>query len=151
MLFHTHILLGIVIFLLIKDLFHGGNEIIFFLLILLGSILPDIDERKSKINRWSGIIGVVIAFFFKHRGLFHSLILHFGIFLLIYQFFNLYYAIALFMGYLAHIFGDGLTLMGVTIFYPFSDFKIKGPVRVGGFLESIFFVAVFFLIIWQFV
>ncbi len=151
MLFHTHILLGVVVFLLIKDFFHGGNQIIFFFLVLLGSILPDIDERKSKINRWSGILGIVIAFFFKHRGLFHSILFHLGIFFIIYHFFNLYYASGLFIGYLAHVLGDGVTLMGLSLFYPFSNFKVKGPIKVGGFLESIILVVLFVLIVWQFV
>ena len=63
MLFQTHILLGVVLFLLSRPLLQEGNEIVFFLLVLLGSILPDIDSRNSKINRWSGAIGIIVVFF----------------------------------------------------------------------------------------
>ncbi|MEK6845688.1 MAG: metal-dependent hydrolase, partial [Nanoarchaeota archaeon] len=71
MLFLTHLLLGIASFLLVKE-YLIGNQIIILLLILLGSILPDIDEAHSKINQWGGILGKIIAFFSKHRGMFHS-------------------------------------------------------------------------------
>tara|TARA_Y100000034_G_C6777161_1_gene347068 strand:+ start:365 stop:805 length:441 start_codon:yes stop_codon:yes gene_type:complete len=140
MLFHTHIVIGIVVFLFTRSFVSGGNEIVFFFLVLLGSILPDIDERNSKINKWSGIIGVVVAALFKHRGLFHSVLLHGVLFLVIQSFFGIYYAGGLFFGYIAHIIGDGVTRMGVPIFYPFSNFKLRGPVRVGGAIESIILV-----------
>ena len=150
MLFHTHILLGVVLFLLIKDLFVGGNQVLFFFLVLLGSILPDIDSKDSKINRWSGVIGTVVAFFFKHRGLFHSLILHVILFFVVSYFFGTYYASGLMIGYFAHLLGDGFTRGGIAVFYPFSKFKVRGPVRVGGFFEGLIMVALFFLIVWQF-
>ena len=51
MLFLTHLLLGIVSFLLIKG-YLVGNQIVILLLILLGSILPDIDEENSWSSLW---------------------------------------------------------------------------------------------------
>ncbi len=146
MLFHTHILLGIVLFLLIEP-FLVGNYVVFFLLVLLGAVLPDIDSANSKINRWSGIIGIVIAFFFKHRGLFHSLFLHVVLFFIVGSVFSFYYATALFIGYVAHMIGDGVTLRGVELFYPFSKFKIRGPVRVGGFFEGVVFIGLVVVIV----
>jgi len=146
-MFHTHILLGITVFLVANNFFTGGNEIIFFLLVLLGSILPDIDARRSKINQWTGIIGIFIAFFAKHRGLFHSLILHASLMFVITIYWSNYYAWALFLGYIAHIIGDSITKMGVQIFYPFSNFKVRGPLRSGGFTEGIILVCLAFFII----
>ena len=150
MLFHTHVLLGIVLFLLVKDFFSGGSEVMFFLLVLLGSILPDIDERRSKINRWSGIIGSIVAFFAKHRGFFHSLLCYVLLFFVVYYYFSLYYAVALFIGYLAHMVGDGFTKMGVQPFYPFFEFKIRGPLKVGGMAEGAVMVLLVLLIIKEF-
>jgi inner membrane protein len=147
MLFHTHIILGIVVFLFFESFFSGGNAVVFFFLVLLGSILPDIDEKHSKINRWTGIIGIIIAFFFKHRGLFHSVVLHGSLFVLLWKFFDFYYGAALFLGYFAHLLGDGITRMGVPIFYPFSNWKIRGPVRVGGWMEGVIFFLLFVLIV----
>lgn len=147
MLFHTHILLGIVLFLLTKDFFSGGNVIAFFLLVLLGSVLPDIDERSSKICRWSGILGGFVAFFSKHRGFFHSIVFHLILFVVMAYFFNRYYAAGLLVGYFAHLLGDIITPAGLAIFYPFSKFKIRGPVRCGGFWEGVIMVMLVVLVI----
>ena len=147
MLFQTHLLLGIVFFLLLKDFFSGGSQIIFFFLVLFGSIFPDIDEAYSKINQWSGFIGRIVTFFSKHRGIFHSIILHLAIFVVVAYFYGVYYGQALFLGFLAHLLGDGITKLGVQVFYPFSKFKIKGPVRVGGWLEGMILLVLIVLVI----
>lgn len=146
-LFHTHILLGVVVFLFAKEYFTGGNEVIFFLLVLFGSIFPDIDEQNSKINRWSGILGKVIAFFTTHRGIFHSPLLFITLFILLSYLWSSYYAWGLIVGYFTHVLGDGITKMGVQPFYPFSDFKIRGLVKVGGFLEAIIVIVLVVLIL----
>ena len=86
-------------------------------------------------NQWSGIFGRIIAFFTKHRGIFHSIVLHLAIFLVMTYFFGVYYGRGLFLGYLAHLIGDGVSRRGILIFYPFSKFKIKGPLKVGGIAE----------------
>jgi inner membrane protein len=147
MLFNTYILLGIVFFLLVKDYFPIGSNILFFALVLLGSILPDIDSPNSKINRWSGIIGKVVTFFFKHRGFFHSL-LFFGIlFFIVQHFWNGYYAFGILLGNIAHLIGDGITPAGVKIFYPFSNFKIRGPIRTGGMFEWVILFSLIVLVV----
>ncbi len=146
MLFRTHLLLGIIFFLLAKD-FVGGNDVIFFLLVLFGSILPDIDEGRSKINRWSGFLGGIIAFFSKHRGFFHSLLFFILLFFACAYFWSPYYGAALLLGYAAHALGDGITPMGIQVFYPFSQFKMKGPIRTGSFAEGILFVILMVLIV----
>jgi inner membrane protein len=135
MLFHTHLMIGVVAFLLLKDYFTGGNEIVFLTLVLLGSIFPDIDDGKSKMKKASGIIGSIISYLFKHRGIFHSVIFALGIFVLVIIFWNSYYAFAVLIGYCSHLLGDFITPMGIRLFYPFSNFKIRGPIRVGGIGE----------------
>ena len=135
MLFYTHLMIGIVAFILTKNFFSGGNEIIFFLLVLLASVFPDIDDGKSKIKKASGIIGSIISFTFKHRGIFHSVFMALGFFLITAIFWNSYYAFAILIGYGSHLFGDIITPMGLKLFYPLSDFKIRGPIRVGGLGE----------------
>lgn len=147
MLFATHLLLGILFYLIFHRFFAGGNEIIFFLMVLLGSILPDIDERSSTINRWTGVFGKVISFFFKHRGIFHSLFLALLLFLVISVYGSTYYATALLLGYIAHLVGDSFSPSGIQMFYPFSQFKFKGPLKVGGFLEWIVLVLLMVLVV----
>ena len=149
-MFHTHVLIGIVVFLISKDFFTGGNEIIFFMMVLIGSVFPDIDERRSRINRWSGIFGIIIAFFAKHRGFFHSSILYFILLVIISFYWSNYYAWGLFLGYTAHLLGDGITRMGVPLLYPLSKFKVRGPINVGGFTEGIILVCLAIYIIKQF-
>jgi inner membrane protein len=145
MLFRNHILLGIVFFLLLKDYINGG--LVFFILVLLGSILPDIDERNSKINQWSGFIGKIIATFSKHRGFFHSFLFIGILIFIVWNYFGLNYGLALGIGFLAHVVGDGITPMGVQMFYPFSKFKVRGPIRVGGWMEGIIFLFLVLLIV----
>ncbi len=147
MLFYTHLLLGILFFVLLKNYFSGGSSFWFLILMLLGSILPDIDEANSKIKRWSGIIGDVVSSFFEHRGIFHSLLLAVILFFGITYFFGNYYAWGLFLGYVTHLIGDGLTPMGVQVFYPFSKFRIHGPIKTGGMGETILLVLIALVII----
>ena len=146
MLFYTHLLLGVISFLLLRPYFHGGNEIIFLSLILLGSILPDIDESKSKINQWFGL-GKIAAFFARHRGIFHSLIFTAFLFLLISFFTQTYYAYALALGYLSHLIGDAFTPIGIQFLYPFSKFKLSGPIKVGGLGEMFILLSLFAVIV----
>ncbi len=134
MLFTTHILLGITLFLLLAD-FVGGSLGVFFF-VLLGSILPDIDSKGSIINRWMGIFGTFAVFVSKHRGLFHSLLFFLLVSGILGLGWNPSFGIALLVGYAAHIIGDGVTPQGVAILYPFSSLKVRGPIRVGGLLES---------------
>ncbi|HIJ10716.1 TPA: metal-dependent hydrolase [Candidatus Woesearchaeota archaeon] len=151
MLFPTHILLGIVLYLISRPFFSGGNEIVFFLLVLLGAILPDIDEPRSKISQWTGIIGKIVGRIAKHRGFCHSIFFVGIISFAIAYVWSSYYAWALFMGYVAHMIGDGITPMGVRIFYPFSKARIKGPFRTGGLSEKVIMVLLILVIVKQFV
>ncbi len=134
MLFLTHLLLGIISFLLIKE-YLIGNQIIILLLILLGSILPDIDESHSKLNQWGGILGKIVAFFSRHRGMFHSLLFAVGLSAILSYVWSWYYGLALFVGYVSHLIGDALTPMGVQVFEPFLKFRIKGPIKTGSWME----------------
>ncbi|PIZ51474.1 hypothetical protein COY27_03725 [Candidatus Woesearchaeota archaeon CG_4_10_14_0_2_um_filter_33_13] len=146
MLFYTHLLLGIVGFLLLNKYFSGGYEWLFLLFVLLGSVLPDIDDGKSKIKKASGIIGSVISFLFKHRGILHSLIFALVLFVLL-SLWDIYYAWALLIGYTSHLVGDVITPMGIQLFYPFSRWKIRGPIRVGKFGEWIILFGLVVLVI----
>jgi len=146
MLFHTHVLLGIIAFLLLHNYF-PGNEYIIFVLILFGSIIPDIDEHKSKAAQLSGVIGNIVSFFANHRGIFHSLTFSVLVCGLLAYFWNFYYALALFIGYFFHLLGDALTPMGIPVFYPFTGFKLRGPLRVGTWQEWLLFALLVILIL----
>ncbi len=146
MLFHTHMLLGIISFLLLRA-YLPGNEYLIFILILIGSILPDIDEHKSKAAQLSGIIGKIVSFFAKHRGIFHSFLFPFIVCGMLAYFWHYPYSLAFFIGYFVHLLADALTPMGIPIFFPFSDWRIRGPIRVGTWMEWILFGILVLLII----
>ncbi len=138
MLFAGHLLVAISLFLLARSslLAAGGNEVFIFLILIFAALLPDIDERHSKINRWSGIIGRVVIRVFKHRGLLHSLLFSGVISLSLGLFVGEAYGMAYLLGYFAHIFADGITPMGIRILYPLP-FEVSGPLRVGSLGEKL--------------
>lgn len=147
MLFYTHLLIGVLLYLITHPYFPGGNKWIFMVIILLGSLLPDIDERNSKISRQSGIIGSIVGLLTKHRGIFHSVFLAILLFLLITAFWSNYYAWAMLIGYFGHLLGDALTPMGIQVFYPLSRFKLRGPIKTGRILELLFLTGIIFLVV----
>ncbi len=147
MLYPTHALLGILFFLFLQDHFSGGSVIVFFLIVLLFSLFPDVDEQHSLVNRMFGPIGTVIATFSKHRGIFHSVFLYVALFFLSSFFWSNYYGWAILIGYAAHLLGDVLTPMGVTLFYPVSKFRIRGMVRAGGVAEGCILVVLMVVVI----
>ncbi|MBT3298641.1 hypothetical protein HN385_06950 [archaeon] len=150
MLFHGHLLVGMLVFLLtynfFDDIFTGGNIFVIFLLVLLGSLLPDIDEKGTTINKWFGFIGIIFQKLFKHRGFLHSLIFFLIISFLVKIIFSDAYGYALLLGLFAHILGDGISKMGVRLFYPLK-FRIKGPLRVGSFAEVLISFFIFCVIV----
>ena len=147
MLFYTHALIGIVGFLLLRDFF--GDSVLLFFLVFFGSVLPDIDSRFSKVNRWAGFIGIFLTMIVKHRGVIHSLFFHVILGSVLWWWKGFFVGFALFYGYLLHVFADGFTRAGVKIFYPFSEFKIRGPFKAGGLMENfvLFGAAIFALVL----
>ena len=138
MLFAGHLLVAILLFLLARSslLTTGGNEVFIFLILIFAALLPDIDEKSSKMNRWSGIIGRVMIKVFRHRGLLHSLLFSGVIALCLGVFIHESYGMAFLLGYFAHIFADGITPMGIRILYPLP-FEVSGPLRVGSLGEKL--------------
>ena len=112
----------------------------FFSLLLISSSFPDIDNSKSKIGRKIKIVSLI----FKHRGIFHSLFFVFGISFLGFWFFGEVVFWGLFLGSLSHLVADSFTLNGISFFYPFKFFTLKGFVKTNGRLESVIF---YFLLI----
>jgi inner membrane protein len=134
MLFYTHLLFGILLFLLVKG-YLAGNVFLLLFLVLLGSILPDIDEHKSKIARWSGLLGKTVSFLFRHRGILHAVIFPSALCIVLGLLWSKSYALALLIGYVGHLFADALTPMGIPILYPFTEFRLRGPLRTGSIWE----------------
>ena len=138
MMFRTHLVFGFLFGLLASSIFNVGNIYLFMLFVLFAAGLPDIDHPKSKYGRRLGIISKAINLVAGHRGIFHSLLfaLLFGI---AFWYFNKTIGLGIFIGYLSHLIGDGLSREGVNLLYPFSKLEIRGFFRVGSFIEHILF------------
>ncbi|HHI03976.1 MAG TPA: metal-dependent hydrolase [Candidatus Woesearchaeota archaeon] len=139
MRFRTHLAFSFLISLLIINSFDVQNKIIFIVIMLITSALPDIDSYKSKLGKKIKPISFLINIFLGHRGIFHSPFLPILISLLI-MLVNHEIAAAFFIGYLSHLVLDSLTPEGIMLFYPFSNRRTKGFIRTGSLWENIFFI-----------
>lgn len=135
MMFKTHLAFAFLIGLILINSFTINYPS--FLLIILTSIIADIDTNKSKIGRNLYPLNIML----KHRKLMHSLFFVFILCLLIWIFFNSLW-LWVFIGYTSHIVLDGITKQGINLFYPFSKFKITGFIRTNGIFEKILFVLI---------
>jgi len=117
-------------------------SILFSIGLLIGYLLPDIDEPKSTISKKIPITSKILSIFTRHRGIFHTIWVPISIYALssilpLPQIF-----IGLAIGYASHLTADMLTASGIAPFYPLTRFKIKGLVKTGSVLEAILFVSI---------
>ncbi|NJL44267.1 MAG: hypothetical protein HC945_03065 [Nitrosarchaeum sp.] len=110
MLGKTHIAIAVLLGLLLLHAGAEGNALLLLSFIILGSLLPDIDESHSTIGRRTKIF----AWTFAHRGIFHSIIMAVFLTILLYGLFkNQNVAWFFLIGYLSHVIGEGITKAGV--------------------------------------
>jgi inner membrane protein len=135
MLFRTHLTFSTLLFLLLFSYFQ--NPILAALGIFIGTIILDIDSKKSKIGKaW---YFRPIQWFTSHRKFFHSLlfiILATAIIAII----STNIAIGFVIGSLSHLFLDSITKRGITPLHPFTKRKLKGPFRTNSIPEDVIFV-----------
>ncbi len=138
MLTRTHLSFGIFLSLILVSYF--DNKLIFYLMILAGSVFPDLDSNKSTYGRY--LIFRPFQFFIKHRGILHSLFMAVFLSLIANYFLN---SFGFFIGYISHLLLDSFTKQGVALFWPYS-FKIAGPLKSGGIIDEMLFL---FLIVFN--
>ena len=133
MLIKTHLMITSFFILLLFPFV--SYKIIFIVIALLTTYIPDIDLESSKLGRKK--IFRPLQFFVKHRGAFHSFTF---LFLLTFLFLMFVPRIALgfFIGYASHLFADSLTISGIAPFFPWKR-KIFWKIRTGGKIEKILF------------
>jgi len=133
MLIKTHLMITSFFILLLFPFV--SYKIIFIVIALLTTYIPDIDLESSKLGRKK--IFRPLQFFVKHRGAFHSFTF---LFLLTFLFLIFVPRIALgfFIGYASHLFADSLTISGIAPFFPWKR-KIFWKIRTGGKIEKILF------------
>lgn len=145
MLFRTHILLALILFVIfLKENFFSTK---FLFILLIAAIFPDLDIPKSKIGKTTGLLSKLINLFFQHRGFFHSFTFLIFLYLI---FFLLRFPSEIFWlfssGYLSHLFLDALTKEGIFVFWPLP-IRIKGFIKTGSFTENLFFIIFFFVFV----
>ncbi len=143
MLAKTHLVFGVLSALLVMPFLSTGNKIIFFSLVLVGALLPDIDQPNSKISNKVPWLAKPLSVFTRHRGIFHTIFLAILIPGLIWYFVGHVYGMALFVGYTSHLVIDGFTKAGINFLHPFGKLHLSGFIETGTYSELV----VFFLII----
>lgn len=159
----THLLFSILLFTLAilitpklnnipisKELFNPLFSPIYFIFYMLGSIFPDIDIANSYINKKLKIPALLTKIIFKHRGLFHSLLIPL-ILLLLSLIFQKQPLISLTLisfsfGIISHVFLDSLTPAGVFLFWPFP-IKIKGTIKTSSLKETLLFITMLIILV----
>jgi membrane-bound metal-dependent hydrolase YbcI (DUF457 family) len=138
MLFRTHLVFGILVFFLLNYLLLIPNKVLFFIFVIIGAIVVDIDLKNSKVGK--NLFFRPFQFFIKHRGMVHSLI--FGIIIgVLIASVNQWAGFGFFAGFMSHLFLDFLTASGIEFFWPWKK-KIGLGIKTGGIIEEIFFVLV---------
>jgi len=130
----THLAIGIFFALMLAKYFE--NKWVFILMVLIGTIIPDLDSSYSSFGRF--LIFRPFQFFIKHRGLIHSFTFAVLLSLIFYFFWNVGW-LGFFIGYSAHLIADCFTKSGVRVFWPL-DFKVKGFLRTGGVVDELLFI-----------
>lgn len=142
-MFKTHLIISILIGLLTFEFFEI-NWLIFILLVVLAGILPDIDIPTSTVGSLVKPLSNFINMLFGHRGIMHSIFVPIML-LLVFVYFNKFeYGMAILIGYVGHLIADAVSLEGINFLHPFFRFKVRGFIKVGGFLEYVIFIALLF-------
>jgi len=138
MLFRTHLAITLFFVLLLFQYF--SNPILFLLISVLATALPDVDTRYSKIGHYK--ISRIFNFFINHRGIVHSFTLLLIIAVFLFSFFR-QILFPFLLGYSLHLIADGFTHTGIMPFYPLN-IRIKGKIRTGGVIENLIFIIFLF-------
>ena len=142
MMYRTHLAFAFLLGLLLLNFVNPSSIVLYFVLVLFGGLLPDIDEHHSKLGRKIRPVSNILNFVFGHRTLFHSLFFGVVLFGVVGYFFGLTLALGLFIGYLSHLIIDGFTPSGINYLYPFSKLHLKGFVRTNSLGEHLVYLLI---------
>lgn len=144
MLLKTHLMFAVL--LIIIFLPYVENQILFIGLILIATIIPDIDSSCSNFGK--RIIFRPLQFFIKHRGIMHTFTFVLILFFIIKHYYPLM-AFPFLIGYCLHLLVDSFTKQGIKVFWPLK-FRVCGFLRTGGKFEELLFVSLSFLNVFLF-
>ena len=147
MLAKTHLAFGFLSGLMISPFVNTGNTPFFFALILIGALIPDIDQKNSKISNKTKPISRAMQLFTRHRGVFHSALAAILLSGLVWLFLSNTYGIALFIGYFSHLLIDSFTKSGINFLFPIANLRISGFIKTGKTSEFLVLLVIIALII----
>lgn len=139
MLIKTHLVITVFFVLLLLPFV--SHKVLFVILALLATYIPDVDLSNSKLGKKK--IFRPLQFFVKHRGFFHSFTFLFLITFILVMFVPVI-ALGFFLGYASHLFADCFTPDGIAPFHPWK-IKSKGRIRTGGKVENVIFIVLLIL------
>ena len=134
MLWKTHLAIGAAAALYFLPFMN--NKLMFLPVVLISSLLPDVDTGSSYLGH-RGIFRP-IQWLFSHRGFIHSYTFCIGL-AFVFALFYPVMAFPFFLGYSFHLAADSFTEQGIRPFWPL-DATIKGFVTTGGRTEYMTFV-----------
>lgn len=105
---------------------------VFFLAVLLGSVLPDADLASSSLGRWK--IFWPLRALTRHRGFFHSVTACFAVSMAL-AFVLPLWSFGVFLGFAGHLVLDSFTVEGVRPFWPLRP-GVRGVLRTGSLGEK---------------
>lgn len=133
MLRKTHLAIGLAASLYFLP--HVTNKIIFIPIVLIASILPDIDSGFSTLGE-RGIFKMV-QMTTKHRGILHTYTFCIAVSILLTTVYPVA-ALPFFLGYSFHLLADSFTIRGIKPFWPLK-MVTSGNIKTGGKAEKIIF------------
>jgi len=113
-----------------------NHKLIFIPVVLIASILPDIDTGFSYLGKRR--IFLPLQLLTKHRGIFHSFTFCVVVSILLALYLPVL-AFSFFLGYALHLLTDSWTIEGIRPFWPLKT-TLKGGVKVGGIIEQAVFM-----------
>jgi|TARA_Y100000310_G_scaffold324156_1_gene385662 inner membrane protein len=148
-MFKTHLAFGVLIGLIVLNIFTFENKILFSIFLIIGAILPDIDIMTSKVGSKFRPLSWFLGMLFGHRGLIHTIYVPILVFILLTLFGYSLLGYGFLIGYLSHLIIDALNIKGVSFFKPLIKLHIRGFIKSGGILEYLLLSIIVILIIFM--
>ena len=151
MRYKTHLAFGLFCGLMFLPNIDVFSRFIFMGIVLIGSLMPDVDTPESKLGRKVPLLSTFFRFLAGHRGIFHSVFAAAAFSGLVWVFVNPTYGTALFVGYASHLVIDCLTKNGINFLHPISNFRISGFITTGGMSENLLLIGIVVVDVWKIV
>lgn len=152
MRYHTHVVTSLALGACIASYASFPFTIGYASGVVIGSVLPDIDEPKSFIGRRSLGVSNQVKKAYGHRGMTHSVLVWAVIAAVFIAQSPSLFTYGFIIGYLLHIVEDFFSVQGVPLFWPIQTKRYKSFItyRTAGLLEKLIYYASFvMLIVWM--